>query len=234
MHAGEIIILVALTALAVAVLGWIYRRDRRRLTAQRGALFAHCLDLLEAPRLRQKDLDYPVLTGRYRGHAVHLDAVIDHIALRKVPSLWLRVSLLTPLPGMATLDILMRAQNVEFFSPSDELPHRLDTPVGWPTEAMIRTDAPDRLPPAELLTPHLAFFERPQAKEILIAPKGLRLVFQASQADRLHYQVLRQADFASPVLSPDLVRDLLDRLVALQDDLSRRGGDAGGTTDLIA
>ncbi|MET1025591.1 MAG: hypothetical protein ABWY00_00380, partial [Dongiaceae bacterium] len=166
-------ILVALTALAIAVLGWIYRRDRRRLKARRGALFAQCLDLLDAPQLRQDDLNYPVLTGRYRGHAVHLDAIIDHIAFRKVPSLWLRVSLLAPLPGMATLDILMRAQNVEFFSPSDQLPHRLDTPVGWPTEAMIRTDAPDRLPPAELLTPHLAFFQRPQAKEILITPKGV-------------------------------------------------------------
>ncbi len=222
MTTGETAILIVLMVLAVIGLGWIYRRDRRRLRARRGALFSDCRDLLESVEERQDDIDYPVLTGRYQGYAVHIDAVIDHIAVRKVPSLWLRVSLLAPLPHLPMLDILMRAHNVEFFSPSSELPHRLDAPVGWPNEAMIRTDDPERLPPADLLVPHMTFFERPQAKEMLITPKGVRLVFQASQGDKLHYQVLRQADFENPVLAHELLRDLLDRLVALHNDLAQR------------
>lgn len=221
MTTGETIILIALVAGAAFVLGWIYRRDRRRLKERRGVLFSHCLHLLEAPQLRQDDLDYPVLTGRYQGHGVHIDAIIDHIAVRKVPSLWLRVSLMAPLPGMPTLDILMRAHNVEFFSPSNDLPHRVDLPIGWPKDATIHSDDPARLPQPEILTPHMTFFDKPQAKEMLLTAKGVRLVFQASQADRLHYQVLRQADFENPVLAPELLQDLLDRLIAIHGDVAK-------------
>jgi hypothetical protein len=209
-------VLVAIVAIGVAALVWVYRRDQRRLKAQRGRLFASCLALLEDPRQRQDDLGYPILTGRYRGQRFHIDAVIDHIAVRKVPSLWLRVSLFADLPHLATLDILMRAQNVEFYSPSNDLPHRVDVPAGWPAEAVIHTDDPARMPPPGVIAPHLDFFRQPQAKEMLVTPKGLRLVYQASQADKLHYQVLRQANFAAPELAPELLRQLLDRLVALR------------------
>jgi hypothetical protein len=220
--------LVLLVAAAIACLTWIYRRDQRRLKSRRGQLFRDCTALLEQAELRQDGLGYPTLTGRYRHHRFHIDAVIDHIAVRKVPSLWLRVSLLESLPGIATLDILMRAQNVEFYSPANDLPHRLELPPDWPIDATVQTDDPDRLLPATMLTPHLDIFRRPQAKELLITPKGLRLVYQASQADKLHYQVLRQANFELPVLSPDLLLELMDRLIALEKSIKET--QAGSTT----
>ena len=122
---------------------------------------------------------------------------------------------------ISPLDILMRSQNVEFYSPANELPHRIDAPSDWPAEAVIHTDNPDRLLPAELLTPHLDIFRRPQAKELLITPKGLRLVYQASQADKLHYQVLRQASFELPTLPPELLQELMDRLIALERSIQQ-------------
>jgi hypothetical protein len=226
------LVLVCLVALAIAALIWVYRRDQRKLRRQRGLLFKDCAALLTESTQQQDGVGYPVLRGRYRGHQFHIDAVVDHIAVRKVPSLWLRVTLLAPLPGLATLDILMRAQNTEFYSPSNDLPHQIDVPIGWPKEAVIRTDDPAHLPPAELVTPHLDFFQRPQAKEMLITAKGLRLVFQASQADKLHYQVLRQANFELPVLATDLLRDLMDRLVALQQSLAQGAPGPAATRDV--
>lgn len=211
--------LILLVAVAVACLVWVYKRDQRRLKSQRSQLFRDCLALLGQVEVRQDGLGYPILTGTYRQHRFHIDAIIDHIAVRKVPSLWLRVSLLQSLPGIATLDILMRSQNVEFYSPANDLPHQLELPPDWPTEAVIHTDDPDRLLPARMLTPHLDIFRRPQAKELLITPKGLRLVYQASQADKLHYQVLRQASFELPTLPPELLRDLMDRLIALEKSI---------------
>ena len=101
------------------------------------------------------------------------------------------------------------------------VPHRIDAPSDWPAEAVIHTDNPDRLLPAELLTPHLDIFRRPQAKELLITPKGLRLVYQASQADKLHYQVLRQASFELPTLPPELLQELMDRLIALERSIQQ-------------
>ena len=213
--------LVLLVALAVACLAWIYRRDQRRLKTQRSQLFRDCIGLLGQMEMRQDGLGYPILTGTYRQHRFHIDAIIDHIAVRKVPSLWLRVSLLQSLPGIATLDILMRSQNVEFYSPANDLPHQLELPPDWPTEAVIHTDDPDRLLPARMLTPHLDIFRRPQAKELLITPKGLRLVYQASQADKLHYQVLRQASFELPTLPPELLQELMDRLIALERSIQQ-------------
>lgn len=210
------LVLVVIVAAGVAALVWIYRRDQRRLKAQRGRLFASCLALFDEPQQRQDDLGYPILTGRYAGQRFHIDAVIDHVAVRKVPSLWLRVSLFADLPHLATFDILMRAQNVEFYSPSNDLPHRVEVPAGWPADALIHTDDPTRMPPAEVIAPHLDFFRQPQAKEMLVTPKGLRLVYQASQADKLQYQVLRRANFDAPELQPDLLRQLMDRLVALR------------------
>lgn len=209
------IILFLLVATAIAALVAVYRHDQRRLRARRGQLFKACHALFAEMRERQDGLGYPTLTGLYRGRRFHVDAVIDHIAVRKVPSLWLRVSLLAEHPHLATLDILMRAQNVEFYSPANDLPHRIEVPEGWPSEAVLHTDDPARMLPVQVVTPHLDFFRQPQAKEMLITPKGLRLVYQASQADKLHYQVLRTANFAQPVLAPDLLRDLMDRLIAL-------------------
>jgi hypothetical protein len=224
--------LIALMAAAIIVLGWIYRRDQQRLRHKRGLLFKDCEALFTEVAQRQEGVGYPSLTGHYRGHRFHIDAVIDHIAVRKVPSLWLRVSLLAAMPGIATLDILMRAQNVEFYSPSNDLPHRLEVPIGWPTEAVIRTDDPDHVLPVEVITPHLDFFQQPQAKEVLVTPKGVRLVFQASQADKLHYQVLRQAAFDLPILAPALLRDLMDRAIALQEAVGRASHDLRATSDV--
>lgn len=225
-------VLVAIVAAAVAALIWVYRRDQRRLRAQRGRLFTACLSLFDQPQQSQDALGYPVLTGWYRGQRFHIDAVVDHIAVRKVPSLWLRVSLLAHLPQLATLDILMRSQNVEFYSPANDLPHRIEVPAGWPVDAVIHTDDPEHMLPAEVITPHLDFFRQPQAKEMLVTPKGLRLVYQASQADKLHYQVLRQADFAAPVLALELLRQLLDRLVALRAALEAASPAAKPTGDV--
>ncbi|HVJ34716.1 MAG TPA: hypothetical protein VND94_16480 [Terriglobia bacterium] len=209
------IILLLLVAAAIAALIAIYRRDQRRLRARRSQLFKACHELFAEIQERQDGLGYPTLTGLYRGRRFHIDAVIDHIAVRKVPSLWLRVSLLAERPHLATLDILMRPQNVEFYSPANDLPHRIEVPEGWPSEAVLHSDDPERMLSLQVVTPHLDFFRQPQAKEMLITPKGLRLVYQASQADKLHYQVLRQANFALPVLAPALLRDLMDRLIAL-------------------
>src|ERR1043166_3371929 len=164
-------VLVVIVAAGVAALVWAYRRDQRRLKAQRGRLLASCLGLLEQPRQRQDDLGYPILTGWYRGQRFHIDAVVDHIAVRKVPSLWLRVSLFADLSHLATLDILMRAQNVEFYSPANDLPHRVAVPAGGPADAVIHTDDPARMPSAEVIGPHLDFFHQPQAKEMLVTPK---------------------------------------------------------------
>lgn len=225
--------LIALAVLFVAALAWIYRRDRARVRAARAALFDRCLDLFDDRRLRQDAVDMPVLDGVYRGRAFRIVPIIDHINLRKVPSLWLLVTLRETVPYEGVLDFLVRPQNTEFYSPSADLPVMLPAQAGWPEHAALRTDRPDAAPPVDLVGRHIDFFDDPYAKELLIAPGGVRLVYQANQARRSHYLVLRQAEFEDLSLDPERLRALMDRAIALHDDL-QRSVHAGGQDSVDA
>ncbi len=117
--------LVAITALVM-----LYRRDRRRLQAQRAQLFDSCLDLFQSYRITQEGPNYPLLSGRYRGYEARLEPVIDNLAWRKVPVLWLRATILKPNDYTGVLDLLVRPGGVEVYSPSSELDYHLALPRG--------------------------------------------------------------------------------------------------------
>ena len=203
----------------ILVLTAMQRRTRDSLKRQRAALFTTSYGILDAYRTTQAGIDYPEMQATYRGHAFHVDAVVDTLTFRKLPVLWLRVSMLAPLPGMATFDILVRSQNVEFYSPSADLPHRLEPRPGWPADAMVRTDNKGRLPDLAVLDRYIALFQTPQVKELLVTPKGIRIVRMLDQAKRAEYLVMRQAEFENAQVTPDLLRDLMDRAIALYQDI---------------
>lgn len=213
------LIALAATLVLVVILAAMQRRTRRSLKQQRGGLFAAAYGILDTYRITQAGIDYPEMQATYRGHAFHVDAVVDTLTFRKLPVLWLRVSLLAPMPGVAMFDILVRSQNVEFYSSSAELPHRLESRPGWPADAMVRTDNQGRLPDLVVLDRHVGLFQTPQAKELLITPKGIRIVQMLDQAKRAEYLVMRQAEFENARVPAGLLRDLMDRTIALYQDL---------------
>src|SRR5689334_4478458 len=97
----------ALTAAGV-LLAWRWRRDQALLRAQRRRFLAGCQDLLLAPRLTQDGADYPTLRGTYRGFRVELKPIADTLALRKLPALWLSVTVEGPTGAPGVLDALLR------------------------------------------------------------------------------------------------------------------------------
>lgn len=212
--------LLVLALVFVAVLWLIHRRHRAAVKARRAGLFEACLPLLQSYRVTQDDIDFPMLTGRYRGYPVRLQPIVDHVAVRKLPSLWLLVTVRGDVPYEGVFDLLARPLNIEFYSPSAGLETAIESPPGWPRHAAIRTDAPGRMPPMELLRPHLALFDDPRMKELLVTPRGVRLVYQANEATRAHYLVLRQAEFKDAAISADLARRLLDEAIAVHETLA--------------
>jgi hypothetical protein len=186
---------------------------------KRGAIFDGCFGLFESYRLSQDGVYFPVLKGRYQGYEVQLEPVVDHLAVRKLPSLWLLVTVRGGVRYAGVMDFLVRPLNVEFFSPAATLETRLHVPSGWPQNAWLRTDRPEGMPPIERIEPHIRFFDDPRAKELLVTPKGVRLVYLAKEGERAHYTVLRQVEFPDPSIPPQLLRDLMDRAVALLEDL---------------
>ena len=213
---------LAAILLAVLVLGWIYRRDRRRFEAERQMLFEDARGLLSEAEITRTPNDYPKLHGRYRGHAVSIDAVVDHIAVRKLPSLWLRVTVMAEIPYRGACDVLARAHNVEFYSPAGALDHVLALPAGWPDHLTVKSDDPAAMPPEAVLTKHIALFADPRIKELLVTPRGVRVVRQAAQGSRAEYLVLRQALFGPVVVPRDQLATMLDAAVALVEDLQSK------------
>lgn len=212
--------IVALCVAGVGALWLIYRGDRAKKRRIRGGYFDDCGSLFEDCRLQQQDIDFPVLDGHYRGHTVRLEPVVDHMSLRKLPSLWLRVTVFADLPIEGTIDLLVRPENTEFYSPSASLPVTLRNPPGWPQHALLRTDIVDRPPPVEALTPHIAMFADQRTKELVVTPRGVRIVYQAGQGERAYYMVLRQPEFGEARLPVALARRLLEDAIAVYNSLA--------------
>lgn len=173
-------------------------------------MFAECLELFESYSLVQDGLAFAVLSGTYRGRRVELETVVDNVAFRKLPSLWLKVTLRAPVPYDGVFDLLMRPRGSEFYSPFAELDHEVPIPSDWPRDAVVHGDDPARMPPTALIAPHVRLFADRRMKELLVTPRGVRLVYQVSQAERTHYVVLRQIEFPDPRVPATLVRRLLD------------------------
>jgi hypothetical protein len=207
------VIALLLLLAALAVLPALFARDATRARRQRTGFFADTLGLFDRYKVALRGQAYPLLEGRYKGHDVRLEPVLDDMTWRKLPSLWLKVTVFKPNPSRGVLDFLMRPRGGEFFSPSSDMVHRLAIPESWPQNAILCADSPDIA--LDDLTPHMAIFEDTRTKELVLTPRGVRLVYQAAQGDRAQYLVLRQAHFQNNKADPMLVRTLLDRAIAI-------------------
>jgi hypothetical protein len=177
--------------------------------------------VLQGPLKTRLQIDgFPEVRGRYQGRDVVLRATSDTLMMRKLPTLWLEVSVLEPLPYAATLSYLVRPCNTEFFSPSHRLPERLHLPDGWPQEpAMLRTDRPSAIPPLNVIGDHLRLWNDRRVKELVISPRGVRIVILADEGDRSSYMLLRQAQFKNGPVPAAFVQRLLDAALLLAEDL---------------
>jgi hypothetical protein len=58
-------------------------------------------------------------------------------------------------------------------------------------------------------------FDDPKTKELVVSPRGVRIVYQASQGERAYYMVLRQPEFGEARLPVALARRLLELAIAV-------------------
>jgi hypothetical protein len=199
----------------LAFIIWRQRRGHRDLAVQRRSYFDSCLPLFDSYTISQTGIEYPRLVGKIEGREVQVTPIIDTLSVRKLPSLWLLVTVPHLMPVTATFDLLMRPLGTESFTNHHLLPVTLPTPAGWPVSAIIRTDNPAGIPPEHVLEPFVAKFDRREAKELLITPKGVRIVVQAAQAMRGYYLVYRLVNFETSALDKDLLEEIIRDLFQL-------------------
>lgn len=214
-------VLAVITAVVgLAYLAYRHREDQKAVRARRAAFFNDCWTVLDDPKLALDVFGYPSIAGTYEGEPIRADVVVDCLGLRKLPSLWVRVTLEAPVAIGAVLDVMMRPSGAEFFSPFNDLHERLDTPADWPERAIVHTDDPKRLPDPEVFTPHVAILEEKPAKELIVSPKGARIVWQADEAQRSDYLLLRQARFDVVRFDAEEFRKLVVKLVGIRRALA--------------
>ena len=220
MFESFILVLMA-AAVGTGFLYLLYRRAQEtRGRARLRATFLDDVQTLFTGGLKAANPDgFPRISGTYEDLTFDIQAVPDTLNMRKLPTLWLLVSLPEPMPVKATFDLMMRPRGVELFSNHSALPVQMQTDEAFPHDCSIRTDAPLQLPARELLLRHTHIFANGKAKELLISPKGLRVVWLAEEADRSRYLLFRDSEMG---LTPFPARDakpLLDYLITLRKDL---------------
>src|SRR6185295_12464405 len=131
-----------IAAIALALYLWRkYLRDRDRRRREPERFFGAVQGVLDDARLEDTGtIGYPRLVGRYRGSPVQVLPVVDTLATRRLPALWLLVTLQVPLPIKSRFDLMMRPSAPTTFSNFDHLPFTIDRPADFPEHGVLRTD----------------------------------------------------------------------------------------------
>jgi hypothetical protein len=207
----------------VSVVAAVSVRDHKRLRAQRTSLLNEAASALESPKISHGGDGFPSLRGRCNGFDVHVDLIPDTMVVRRLPQLWLSVTLLTPNRGLPGFGVLVRYAGNEFYSLTTEFAHRLEWQSGFPKEVLIRGERPEAQDLLnELRQPLAKLLSDPQVKEVAITAKGLRIVRQAAEGQRGDHLLLRQATFDTAGIPLGELQAVLTELSTLQLAISQR------------
>jgi len=227
-------VVAALTGAGIAVglaglaVGWLWqRRIQAGFAARRAGIFAACREVFSKSELAHPGSDYPLLRGDYEGVRVLLQPLLDHVGYRKVPSLWLVVTLDRQLTLKGSVDLLFRPANIEFFSTIDQLPERIHLGPEWPQHHMARVSPSGWEPPLGAMRAALGEADvSSDLKEVVVSPRGVRLVVRLCGVERSHYMVLRSMLPEVEQIPAEWLRYWLDVATALSEAVSQDIGEA--------
>jgi len=207
----------------VAHLAWLARASRDRAKEALAADMASVRSVIaDAADISDGTAGVTTWAGTWNGQRVQVRTIVDTLATRKLPTRWLSVSITEPVAVPATFDMMMRPSSATTFSNFDHLPHTLPKVLGFPTEAVLRTDRRGVAFPQDLIAAHTEIFAEGRAKELLITPKGVRVVWLLAEAERARYGVFRQAAFGEARIDPTLIERLLGAACELREAINRR------------
>jgi hypothetical protein len=199
-----------------AVVANIAIRDHRRAVAARRALLDDCRGVLDDERWTVGADGVPALEGRAFGHGVKVALIPDTMVVRRLPQLWLSVTVLDALPGAPSLSVLTRHSGNEFYSVAHDLPERVDPPAGLPLDILIRGCGARAQGLCHQLAPELAkLLADPRVKDITLTSRGVRVVRQVAEGRRGEHLLLRQAVFDVAQVERDLFVQTLRDVAAL-------------------
>ncbi|UCI07035.1 hypothetical protein [Mesorhizobium sp. B1-1-8] len=217
-------LLTGAIALAVVLhVAWLARASRNRARAALAADGAGIRAVIpDAVDVSDGTAGVITWAGSWNGRRAQVRTIVDTLATRKLPTRWLSVSITEPVAVPGTFDMMMRPGSPTTFSNFDHLDHTLHKGAGFPAEAVLRTDRKGVAFPLDVIAAHTEIFAEGRAKELLITPKGVRIVWLLAEAERARYGVFRQAAFGNARLEPALIERLLTAASSLRDAINQR------------
>jgi hypothetical protein len=215
------ILLAAIFGATALWLAWTTVQAHKARKAARASYFRNVEPLFNKVSTRIQPTGFARMTAHFDSAAFDLQAIPDSLTFRKLPALWVMLTLPEPMPVKATLDIMARPAGNEPFSHFANLPQSLPCPPSLPDGTALRSDDANGVPPLELIAAHLAVFDDPKVKELVISPKGLRLVILADEAERGRFLIFRDAEVGTSPLPAVRMTPLISALIALRDTLTK-------------
>jgi hypothetical protein len=220
------VLLLAIVAVAGFLLVRMQMGHVRRVADERRSILDSVRGVLEDSELAQRGIDYPVLTGTYRGAPVTVAVIADTLALRQLPTLWLSVTRRQPLPLAGPVDILLRPSSTDIVSPGERFPVQHPVPPDWPQHIRVATPL-GGTPNLGGLSAALPLLHDPRTKDVLVTPTGARLVTRLARAELGQYRIVKRAKFVVNLTAGELTA-LLDDVCAMTAGIERAATDPHG------
>jgi hypothetical protein len=214
--------IAALLAIALFVRAAI--RGHRGAMAQRHRLLDEAHNLLGEPGVTLAPDQFPIVTGRIAdGRRVRLDLIADTLVTRRLPQLWLKVTLIESAPrARPAIGALARPTGSEYYSLVHGLPEWM-APPKTDISLLMRGDGCATPEEAHIAGRYMhALFADPRVKEAVIMPRMARIIYQASQGGRAAHMFLRQAQFSLDTVPAETIK----QAIALAESLSTVLSDA--------
>jgi hypothetical protein len=179
--------------------------------------------VLTEARIAHGSDGFPRLDGVHKGHRIRAELIPDTMTIRRLPQLWLSVTLLARLPVEASFAVLVRPSGADFYSLTEEFSHTIAPPACFPWEVRIRgNNSRSSVLVEQLAAPIAALLADPRIKEIAVTAKGLRIVRQAGEGRRGEHLLLRQAMFDNADVPAADFSTLLSGLERLREEVLTR------------
>jgi hypothetical protein len=210
--------ITALTlALAAAGVLWLKaRRDHRDALERRAGLLQGARDMFPDARLAVGADGFPSLSFRLAdGRDARLALVADSLVTRRLPQLWLELTILAGAPYRDfSIGALARPTGAEYYSTVHALPDFVEPPAGE-VPLLVRARSLPRQIATEAARALARPFADPRLKEAVLLPRGVRIIRQACEGDRGAHLLLRQARFDAPEVTADVINKAIAEALAL-------------------
>lgn len=216
---------------SIAVLlaiAWFIRaaaRGHRGAMALRHHLLDEAQGLLDEPGMTLAPDQFPIVTGCIAdGRKVRLELIADTLVTRRLPQLWLKVTLIeNALQDRPAMGALARPTGSEYYALVHGFPEWM-TPPKTDMPLLMRGDGRATAEQASLVNGHLqGLFADPCVKEAVIVQKGARVIYQASQGGRAAHMFLRQAQFPLDTVPAETIARAIAMVTGLSAVLACTG-----------